>query len=83
MCFPHSDVELCETGAALQRQRKFKEAIKYHQLVLSISERTKEHSGNTEAYGAIGDCFSEIGELESAAKYYDMYIDQLQNEDVD
>lgn len=70
-------------GAACQRQKKFKEAIKYHQLVLSISEKTKEHSGNTEAYGAIGDCFSEIGELEAAAKYYDMYIERLQNEDVD
>jgi len=70
-------------GAACQRQRKFKEAIKYHQLVLLISERTKEQSGNTEAYGAIGDCYSEIGEMESAAKYYDMYIDRLQNEDVD
>lgn len=70
-------------GAACQRQKKYKEAIKYHQLVLAISEKTKEHSGNTEAYGAIGDCYSEVGELELAAKYYDMYIDMLQNEDVD
>ncbi|KAG0554067.1 hypothetical protein KC19_12G059800 [Ceratodon purpureus] len=70
-------------GAACQRQKKYKEAIKYHGLVLAISEKTKEHSGNTEAYGAIGDCYSEIGEMESAAKYYDMYIDRLQNEDVD
>ena len=79
----HSDVEFRETGAACQRQKKYKEAIKYHQLVLAISEKTKEHSGNTEAYGAIGDCYSEIGDMELAAKYYDVYIDRLQNEDVD
>lgn len=70
-------------GAACQRQKKYRDAIKFHQLVLSISDKTNEFSGNTEAYGAIGDCYSEIGEMESAAKYYDMYIDRLQNEDVD
>lgn len=75
--------KLRETGASLQRQGMFKEAIPYHQLVLSISERTKDNGGNTEAYGAIGDCYSELGELETAAKYYDSYIDLLQNEDVD
>lgn len=73
----------CVTGAACQRQKKYRDAIKFHQLVLSISDKTNEFSGNTEAYGAIGDCYSEIGEMESAAKYYDMYIDRLQNEDVD
>ncbi|KAJ0537223.1 putative tetratricopeptide-like helical domain superfamily [Helianthus annuus] len=65
-------------GASLQRQGKHKEAIKYHSMVLSISEREDEDSGNTEAFGAIADCYTEIGDLEKAATFYDQYIARLQ-----
>ncbi|MFS7974635.1 putative tetratricopeptide-like helical domain superfamily [Helianthus anomalus] len=65
-------------GASLQRQGKHKEAIKYHSMVLSISEREGEDSGNTEAFGAIADCYTEIGDLEKAATFYDQYIARLQ-----
>ncbi|XP_054781098.1 protein FLUORESCENT IN BLUE LIGHT, chloroplastic-like [Prosopis cineraria] len=61
-------------GASLQRQGKYREAIKYHSMVLSISEREGEESGNTEAYGAIADCYTELGDLERAGQFYDMYI---------
>ncbi|CAI9782404.1 unnamed protein product [Fraxinus pennsylvanica] len=64
-------------GASLQRQGKYREAIKYHSLVLEISQREGEESGNTEAYGAIADCYTELGDLERAAKYYDQYIARL------
>lgn len=64
-------------GASLQRQGKYREAIKYHSMVLDISEREKEDSGNTEAFGAIADCYAEIGDLERAAKFYDTYIARL------
>ncbi|KAH8932507.1 hypothetical protein BDL97_19G076600 [Sphagnum fallax] len=70
-------------GASLQRQGKYKEAIKYHNVVLSVSQRTGEHAGNTEAYGAIADCYTELGDLENAAKFYDQYIGRLESEDVD
>ncbi|KAI3786219.1 hypothetical protein L1987_45354 [Smallanthus sonchifolius] len=65
-------------GASLQRQGKHKEAIKYHSMVLSISEREGEDSGNTEAFGAIADCYTELGDLEKAATFYDQYIARLQ-----
>ncbi|KAI6691612.1 hypothetical protein NL676_028440 [Syzygium grande] len=52
------------SGASLQRQGKFREAIQYHAMVLQISERIGEDSGNTEAYGAIADCYTELGDLE-------------------
>ncbi|XP_076881821.1 protein FLUORESCENT IN BLUE LIGHT, chloroplastic-like [Bidens hawaiensis] len=65
-------------GASLQRQGKYKEAIKYHSLVLQISEREGEDSGNTEAFGAIADCYTELGDLEKAASFYDQYIARLQ-----
>ncbi|KAJ0847309.1 putative tetratricopeptide-like helical domain superfamily [Helianthus annuus] len=65
-------------GASMQRQGKYKEAIKYHSMVLSISEREGEDSGNTEAFGAIADCYTELGDLEKAASFYDQYIARLQ-----
>ncbi|XP_073145915.1 protein FLUORESCENT IN BLUE LIGHT, chloroplastic [Henckelia pumila] len=67
-------------GASLQRQGKFRDAVKYHSMVLEISQREGEESGNTEAYGAIADCYTELGDLERAAKYYDQYIARLQSD---
>lgn len=67
-------------GASLQRQGKYRDAIKYHSMVLEISQREGEESGNTEAYGAIADCYTELGDLERAAKYYDQYISRLQSD---
>ncbi|VFQ87028.1 unnamed protein product [Cuscuta campestris] len=65
-------------GASLQRQGKYRDAIKYHSLVLEISAREGEDSGNTEAYGANADCYTELGDLERAGKYYDQYIARLE-----
>ncbi|CAM8944233.1 unnamed protein product [Rhodiola kirilowii] len=67
-------------GASLQRQGKYQEAIKYHSMVLDISKRESEHSGSTEAYGAIADCYTELGDLEQAGKYYDWYIERLESD---
>ncbi|KAF8388700.1 hypothetical protein HHK36_025380 [Tetracentron sinense] len=67
-------------GASLQRQGKYREAIKYHSMVLAISERVGEDSGNTEAYGAIADCYTELGDLEQAGKFYDKYIARLETD---
>lgn len=66
-------------GASLQRQGKYREAIKYHNMVLGISKRVGDSSGNTEAYGAIADCYTELGELEKAGKFYDNYIARLED----
>ncbi|XP_060180688.1 protein FLUORESCENT IN BLUE LIGHT, chloroplastic [Lycium barbarum] len=67
-------------GASLQRQGKYKEAIEYHSMVLDISAKNGEDSGSTEAYGAIADCYTELGDMERAAKYYDQYIARLQSD---
>ncbi|GBG63724.1 hypothetical protein CBR_g39266 [Chara braunii] len=64
-------------GAACQRLGKYKEAVGCHMIVLSISEKTKEHAGDTEAYGSIADCYTELGDYDMAAKYYDWYIGRL------
>ncbi|KAL8171621.1 hypothetical protein V2J09_023425 [Rumex salicifolius] len=67
-------------GASLQRQGKYRDAVTYHSLVLEISKRQGEDSGNTEAYGAIADCYTELGDLERAGKYYDEYIARLETD---
>ncbi|KAJ8552998.1 hypothetical protein K7X08_020391 [Anisodus acutangulus] len=67
-------------GASLQRQGKYREAIKYHSMVLELAARHGEDSGSTEAYGAIADCYTELGDLEQAAKYYDQYIARLETD---
>ncbi|CAH8292988.1 unnamed protein product [Eruca vesicaria subsp. sativa] len=67
-------------GASLQRQGKYREAIQYHNMVLAISKREGEDSGSTEAYGAIADCYTELGDLEKAGKYYDSYIARLETD---
>jgi len=75
-----NEVTLHSPGASLQRQGKYKEAINYHSMVLNISKMTGEDAGVTEAYGAIADCYTELGELEKAGKFYDKYIARLENE---
>lgn len=49
-------------------------------MVLAVSDREGEDSGNTEAYGAIADCYTELGDLERAAKFYDKYIARLETD---
>ncbi|PUZ56413.1 hypothetical protein GQ55_5G297300 [Panicum hallii var. hallii] len=66
--------------ASLQRQGKDKEAIKYNSMVLNISKMTGEDAGVTEAYGAIADCYAELGELEKTGKFYDKYIARLESD---
>lgn len=75
-----TEPKLLNSGASLQRQGKLQEAIKYHSLVLALSKREGEESGNTEAYGAIADCYTELGDLEQAAKFYDKYIARLETD---
>jgi len=64
-------------GASLQRQGKYREAIEYHSKVLEIAQIANDDSGTTEAHGAIADCYTELGDLEKAAKFYDNYIARL------
>ncbi|GJU36302.1 retrotransposon protein, putative, ty1-copia subclass [Tanacetum coccineum] len=51
---------------SLQRQGKYIKAVKYHSMVLSISEKACEDSGNTKVFRAIADSYTELGDLERA-----------------
>ena len=48
--------------------------------VLAISKQINNFDGDTDALGAIADIFTEMGGLENAGKYYDLYLDALNDE---
>jgi pentatricopeptide repeat protein len=33
--------------------------------------------GDADAYGTIADCYTDLGEFEKAAKFYDKYIETM------
>lgn len=67
--------------AASKRGRNdYKGAIAGLKEVLSISEQLGDHVGDADALGSIADMYTEMGDLENAGKYYDMYLDALNKE---
>lgn len=54
-----------------------RQAIKYLEWVLDISKETGDHVGDADAYGTIADIYTDIGEFEKAAEFYDKYIDSM------
>ena len=67
--------------AASKRGRNdYKGAIAGLKEVLSISDQLGDHVGDADALGSIADMYTEMGDLENAGKYYDMYLDALNKE---
>ena len=67
--------------AASKRGRNdFKGAIAGLKEVLQISEQLGDHVGDADALGSIADMYTEMGDLENAGRYYDMYLDALNEE---
>jgi tetratricopeptide (TPR) repeat protein len=57
-----------------------KGAIKNLKEVLEMRQLVGDAAGDTDALGAIADIYTELGDLENAGKYYDLYLDALNNE---
>jgi tetratricopeptide (TPR) repeat protein len=57
-----------------------KGAIKNLKEVLEMRPLVGDAAGDTDALGAIADIYTELGDLENAGKYYDLYLDALNNE---
>ena len=55
-------------------QGQHREAIKHLRRVLEISNEMSDHVGDADAYGTIADIYTEMGEFERAAHFYDKYI---------
>ena len=48
--------------------------------VLEMRRTVGDAAGDADALGAIADIYTELGDLENAGKYYDLYLDALNNE---
>jgi tetratricopeptide (TPR) repeat protein len=64
-------------AAASRLAGQNRQAIKYLERVLEISGETGDHVGDADAFGVIADIYTDIGEFEKAAEFYDKYISQM------
>lgn len=55
-------------------------AIKHLERVLKLSDSMKEFTGDADAYGSIADIYTDLGEFEKAAVFYDKYIQRMQED---
>lgn len=56
---------------------RYQQAIEYLMNVLEISNETGDHFGDVDAYGTIADIYTEMGDFDKAAEYYDLYIGKM------
>ncbi|KAG1679612.1 hypothetical protein FOA52_006129 [Chlamydomonas sp. UWO 241] len=64
-------------AAASRLQRQYETAIKHLHDVLDISRTMREYTGDADAYGTIADCYTDMGDFDKAASYYDKYISAM------
>lgn len=64
-------------AATSRMQGQSRQAIKYLERVLEISAETGDHVGDADAFGTIADIYTDIGEFEKAAEFYDKYIGRM------
>ena len=67
-------------AAASRMQGNNQQAIKYLMSVLQLSEKMGEFTGDSDAYGSIADIYADLGDFDHAAKYYDQYIQRMQED---
>ena len=61
-------------AASLRLLGQHKQAIKYFERILEISKEMGEFTGDSDAFGSIADCYTDLGEFEKAALFYDKYL---------
>ena len=61
-------------AAANRLLGRYEQAIDYLMEVLALSKIMKDTVGDVDAYGSIADIYTELGNFDKAAEYYDLYI---------
>ena len=64
----------------LQLQGQHKAAIQHLLRVLEISKEMDDFVGDADAYGTIADIYTEMGNFDTAAQFYDKYIERMDTE---
>ena len=55
-------------------------AIIHLKRVLEISDEMGDHVGDADAYGTIADIYTDLGDFDKAAEFYDVYISTMNSE---
>jgi len=64
-------------AAAERLQGQYRAAIKHLFDVLAISKELEDTTGDADAYGSIADLYTDLNDYDNAAKYYDIYIEEM------
>lgn len=64
-------------AAAARLQGQYKAAVQHLESVLKLSSQMDDHVGDADAYGTIADIYTDMGDFDRAAEYYDKYISQM------
>ncbi|KAG2449392.1 hypothetical protein HYH02_005542 [Chlamydomonas schloesseri] len=64
-------------AASCRLTHQYRQAIKHLERVLEISREIGEYTGDADAFGTMADCYTDMGEFEKAAVYYDKYIERM------
>ncbi|CAK0783819.1 hypothetical protein CVIRNUC_007019 [Coccomyxa viridis] len=67
-------------AAAARLQGQHKAAIQHLLRVLEISKEMDDFVGDADAYGTIADIYTEMGNFDTAAQFYDKYIERMDTE---
>ena len=58
-------------------QGQYQAAISHLKRVLEISDEMSDHVGDADAFGTIADIYTDLGDFDKAAEYYDKYISRM------
>lgn len=64
-------------AAACRQTGQLRQAIAHLERVLDISRTIGDYVGDADAYGTIADLYTDLGEFERAAEFYDRYISRM------
>ena len=67
-------------AASSRMQGNNQSAIKHLKGVLELSKSLNEYTGDADAYGSIADIYADMGDFDSAASFYDQYIQRMQED---
>jgi hypothetical protein len=62
------------------RQGQHRAAIQHLLRVLEISAQMGDTVGDADAFGTIADIYTEMGAFDTAAQFYDKYIERMEHD---
>lgn len=67
-------------ASCARAQGQHRAAIQHLMRVLEISDQMGDTVGDADAFGTIADIYTEMGNFDTAAQYYDKYIERMEHD---